>query len=53
MKALAATRNEAATQADAARKRITEQAEVARGALAGRVDDLARDIVTRLLGRAP
>jgi len=51
--ALAAARTEAADKAEAARKRITEQAEVARAGLAERVDGLAQDIVTRLLGRAP
>jgi F-type H+-transporting ATPase subunit b len=50
---LATARNESAAEADAARKRIGDQADAARTALAGRVDELAQDIVTRLLGRTP
>ena len=50
-KTLAAARAEATEKADAARTRIAAQAETARAALAGRVDDLAQDIVKRLLGR--
>ena len=50
---LATARNESAAEADAARKRIGDQADAARTALAGRVEELAQDIVTRLLGRTP
>ena len=38
---------------DEARKTIAAQAETARAALATKVDELAQDIVTRLLGRTP
>jgi F-type H+-transporting ATPase subunit b len=51
-KKLAEARTAATTQAESARKRIAQQAETARAALAGRVDELAKDIVARLLGRA-
>lgn len=52
-KALAEARSAATTRADEARKTITTQAETARAALATKVDELAQDIVVRLLGRAP
>lgn len=51
--ALAETRAAAMTRADEARKTIAAQAETARAALATKVDELAQDIVTRLLGRTP
>lgn len=48
---LAAARSEAATELDAARRRHAEEAAQARTALGGRIDDLAEDIATKILGR--
>lgn len=49
---LAKTRDAAGEELDAARARIAEEAKAARGALEGRVDELATQITTKVLGRA-
>ncbi|MEX1367699.1 MAG: ATP synthase F0 subunit B [Nannocystaceae bacterium] len=51
-KALAEARAAANEQLAAERKRIAAETEQAREALGGRVDELANDITTKLLGRA-
>lgn len=49
---LAAIRDDAASTLTSARERITSETNTARDALAGRVDELADAIATKLLGRA-
>lgn len=50
-KTLAEKRTEASASLDRERERLQREAEQARGALAGRVDDLATQIATKVLGR--
>lgn len=49
---LAATRAQASTELEAARVRVREEAEQARQTLSSRIDGLAEDIATKILGRA-
>lgn len=49
---LAGIRDEANAGLEAERKRIADEADKARTALQGRVDELAKDIANKLLGRA-
>lgn len=49
---LAETRANALAQLDSDRTRLAEQAEAAKGDLAGKVDELATEIAGKLLGRA-
>lgn len=49
---LAATRAEASAELDAARARLRGEAERARETLSSRIDALAEDIATKVLGRA-
>jgi len=49
---LSEARDEARKSLEAARARIDEEASLARTSLSGRVDELARDIVSKILGRA-
>lgn len=51
-KTLAAAREAANTELSAQRKQIAEQTNEAREALGGRVDELANEITSKLLGRA-
>lgn len=49
---LSAARDEARKSLDEARARIDREATDARSSLSGRVDELAKDIVSKILGRA-
>lgn len=49
---LSAARDEARQALDEARKRIDQETSQARSSLSGRVDELAKDIVSKILGRA-
>jgi F-type H+-transporting ATPase subunit b len=51
-KTLADTRAEASASLERERERLRAEAEKARGALAGRVDDLATEITSKVLGRS-
>lgn len=51
-KTLADARSTAAAELETTRTRLDAQASAARGELTGRVEDLARDITNKLLGRA-
>ena len=51
-KTLATARSEANDELAAARQRITAETDEAREALGGKVDELANEITTKLLGRA-
>jgi F-type H+-transporting ATPase subunit b len=51
-KATAAVRAEAERDLDAARTRLRAEAEAARGQLVARVDELANQVVAKILGRA-
>lgn len=50
---LAESRTAAASDLQALRERLTNQAEAARAALVTRVDELANDIAAKILGRTP
>jgi len=50
---LTALRAASAAEMQALRDRLAQESEAARGTLAARVDDLALDIATRILGRTP
>jgi F-type H+-transporting ATPase subunit b len=50
-KAIAEARAKASASLDRERERLQKEAEQARGALAGRVDDLAAQIASKVLGR--
>jgi F-type H+-transporting ATPase subunit b len=49
---LSAARDEARKSLDEARMRIEKETSEARSSLSGRVDELAKDIVSKILGRA-
>jgi F0F1-type ATP synthase membrane subunit b/b' len=49
---LGGIRDEATKKLEAERSRIAKESEAARQALSGRVDELANEITTKVLGRA-
>lgn len=52
-RSLADSRTAAASDLQALRSRLATQTEAARATLSSRVDELARDIATKILGRTP